>query len=358
MFRIITLSLFIFIFISGCGKKKTGKIQAKNILPKISIWRTQDGLSSNKINCIARFDGKIWVGTDRGLNIIDKNGKVEVISKRNKRGLPSDKINKFLIDVKSLLIATENGLLIVKNKKWFPAGGRPIKDLYSFAGKIYCGTASGVSIYNFSSWSHNTLERFKFPHRSVQTISGDGQGYFFLGFPNGFAITDLKSEGRIFQGRQMRISLDGIWSYLPARPASCNLLDNNIGDIFYLNKEIWLAHKIGLSIFNLNFWKNFTGDRVEEVIISGKLKRVQKPGNSGLLGSKIRDLVLHNKKIFIGSDKGLSILDPEKNSWSHPLKETSFFTSGVTAIFVDEKFIYAGLSHKGLIQITRQVKKN
>jgi len=121
----------------------------------------EDGLSANLINCfLQRKDGTIWVGTQKGLNII-KNDKVINILDVND-GLTNDVIADIKEDKNGrIFISTYNGLNIVENL----ADSLSIRSItykdglvnnncnqnasyIDDEGKLWIGTKGGVTIFN------------------------------------------------------------------------------------------------------------------------------------------------------------------------------------------------------------------
>ncbi len=151
----------------------------------------------------------------------------------------------------------------------------------------------------------------------------------------------------------MGISMDGQWYYVNPEPSDCKLVDNNVADIIYEDGKVWLATMGGVSIFNLRSWQAFTGDRKEDVIVDGKLVKVDRPGNSGLLGKSIRQIFSTGDRVLFASDKGVSLFDIETQKWEAPLETTDFGNSGATCLSVDEKNIYVGLDRKGFLVVSR-----
>lgn len=90
---------------------KDGKV-LKNITEK-------DGLSSNLCKKVkVDSDGVIWVGTNKGISVINKNkeGKTNIICLNTYSGLIDNEVNDFLIYNDTLHIATNNGLSTIARK--------------------------------------------------------------------------------------------------------------------------------------------------------------------------------------------------------------------------------------------------
>ena len=73
---------------------------------KFKVFTKKDGLSNNKIFSIIEYNGNLWIGTDKGLNIFRKGKIIKVYTKKN--GLIGDEAS------------TYNSLYIDKNQNiWF-----------------------------------------------------------------------------------------------------------------------------------------------------------------------------------------------------------------------------------------------
>ncbi len=75
------------------------------------IIDTDDGLSSNSVTSIAEYKNEIWIGTNKGVNMLAfLNNKLESISRIDYgQGLKSDEINQILINENKLYIASREG---------------------------------------------------------------------------------------------------------------------------------------------------------------------------------------------------------------------------------------------------------
>ncbi|MDW7693566.1 response regulator [Flammeovirgaceae bacterium SG7u.111] len=76
----------------------------------IRVYNVENGLSDNKAYCLVKLDGKMWVGTHNGLNIIDlKTKKIERLYESN--GLTDNVIYGIFTDEKGYVwISTGRGL--------------------------------------------------------------------------------------------------------------------------------------------------------------------------------------------------------------------------------------------------------
>lgn len=77
----------------------------------IITYSEKDGLSSNICRCLFAYENNLWVGTDKGLNKISLDEKLNAIKTyTNTDGLPSNIINTVLQDSQTVFIGTANGI--------------------------------------------------------------------------------------------------------------------------------------------------------------------------------------------------------------------------------------------------------
>jgi ligand-binding sensor domain-containing protein len=98
-------------------------------------FRKADGLSSERVYCLAKDQlGNVYAGTYDGLNIIDSNGKIRVISKHN--GLRHPRVENLVADKYGKLWVTNFNSLLCYD---------PLKDTFA-----YFDERNGVSNAGFS----------------------------------------------------------------------------------------------------------------------------------------------------------------------------------------------------------------
>ena len=156
------------------------------------ILTNEDGLIGNFVWGLTEDNlGQIWVSTDKGINIINvaentishlmDDGK---ISERNAGDILQDAAQR-------LWIATRSGILIADQEKGLlttisPENGLPdqaVYTLYGNNGKIYAGTANGLTVFTPNTTEIST-EQFGFDIKSY----GKEQGFIFNDYNAGAAF--------------------------------------------------------------------------------------------------------------------------------------------------------------------------
>ncbi|WP_172805196.1 sensor histidine kinase [Aquiflexum balticum] len=127
------------------------------------FWSTQNGAPTNHIEKLLWKNGKMWVGTQEGLLLLDQNAGaiLDHITKEN--GLPANNAVSFAVapNTQNLWIGTNSGLAevdmesgkvlnqvtkqdgLIANEVWL-YGSVKVND----EGLVYYGTSNGLSIYN------------------------------------------------------------------------------------------------------------------------------------------------------------------------------------------------------------------
>lgn len=111
------------------GTNNYGLISLKN--NKLTQYSVENNLLSNQCNMLLLDSNKLYVATNRGLNILElKNGEVKIRSYSSANGLLSSNINKIVKKNKfEFLLATNNGLVEFDERTLFDAvEGRPYID--------------------------------------------------------------------------------------------------------------------------------------------------------------------------------------------------------------------------------------
>ncbi len=124
------------------------------------------GVSSNFIYCIAVDEEKVCIGTDKGLNIYNKqSGKVTVFTRQD--GLPHERILSLLCDDQQTWIGTERGLALLRHDKLeiIDTGGvlkdLKIKTIIKKTPGIFLGTNKGLFQYCYRTRSVTSLAAMK-----------------------------------------------------------------------------------------------------------------------------------------------------------------------------------------------------
>ena len=238
---------------------------------------------------LADSKGKIWFGTYEGIMIYNPKEKSETsISKFYK--LEKDKIKIIKEDSKGRIwIATDNqGIFTyIPDKEQYTYDGLLNSDIYSLTvtalecdiyGNIWVGTLEGLIKYNF-----DTKELVRF----TQT--------------DGLAANEVTS---LFIDKNQKIWIGtkgkGVTTYTKGKFGIKKLQENITATCFseLNNKELWIgtdAH--GIMVYNT---------------INDTILKIYNEQN-GIFANQIKLLLCDDKSVYIGTNKGLNILDLSAN---------------------------------------------
>ncbi len=124
---------------------------------------------------------------------------------------------------------------------------------------------------------------------------------------------------------------DGSWNYYQARWIA-NLPSNNVRDIEVTGDSIWFATDYGLVLYNSrkNSWKNYDQ-------------------RQGLFSRDILDLKSHRSKLYIGTDRGINIMDFAQDSlWR--VKDENLILATINRLEAQEDTIWAA-TNRGLFRL-------
>ncbi|MBN2367303.1 MAG: hypothetical protein JXL67_14125 [Calditrichaeota bacterium] len=123
---------------------------------------------------------------------------------------------------------------------------------------------------------------------------------------------------------------DGGWKYFQARWIS-NLPTDNVRDIEVTGDSVWFATDYGLILYNTrkNSWKNYDQ-------------------RQGLFSRDVLDLISHDSKLYIGTDRGINIIDFNLDSlWR--VKDDDIILATINRLAVQEDTIWAA-TNRGLFR--------
>lgn len=276
-------------------------------------------LSNNSINDITGYGEKIFIGTNNGLNVYDKNTKkISVYSEEE--GLIGKKVKCVMYDDEGVLwIGTNSGFYILNLNTDeiidlnYLLDKHNIIDKYAGAifkdseGIYWLGTFFNGGLIKIDPKS-NTVKSYKYSenfnsisNNSIRTITEDSDGYIWIGTSGGLNKLDKKT--------------DSFTKYTTAD----GLPNNNIyGIVIDNNENLWMSTNLGLSkmdklkggFYNLN--------------ITDGLQSNEFNGNSY---GKLR-----SGELIFGGINGVNIFDPNEilsNSYIPKVEFDGFKLNGV-----------------------------
>lgn len=332
LFKISSL-IFLLIFIISC-KKSINVIPSADV-EKWTYFTTDNGLPSNKINCLAE-DGynNIWIGTDKGLVKYDGNNFTYYSTKN---GLPSDSIYSIFWDGNAeLLVGTQNGFGLINFIGNYSSilkltnlpCGRFSEDRQQEC--VYCATNIGIIAYYYKLKDFDfykidsTLKNGYYISDPIYDITSDKKNNLWVTAKKGvyvytntdkifYSITDLgfleyykdEDKGPLLMN-VLRLFTDktgNLW----ITPACGENLKYFTGSRF-VNDSIF---------FGLNNYKSIVQDQYNNYWISiankgvlnhgGGMTKVYNTTNSKIISNDVNALLYDSKNgLWLGSnDKGL-----------------------------------------------------
>ena len=219
-------------------------------------------LLSNNIQDITGYKNKIFIGTNDGLSVLDKNDNYKITNYTDKEGLPSNKIRSLFVDSKgNLFIGTNNGLCVLdSNNKLIDityifdrmgVSDRFIRAVFEDSkGNYYigCFLEGGLIKINPNTKEYKVYKNIEHDETSISSnciryINEDLNGNILVGTSYGLNILDVEKD--TFKSYTEK---DG--------------LINNIvyGVLVDDDNNIWMSTNRGISRFsqNYNTFQNFT----------------------------------------------------------------------------------------------------
>jgi ligand-binding sensor domain-containing protein len=287
---------------------------------KWTTYRISNSFSpKNDISAI-RFDKNenMWVATWNGLYKLVDN-KWQTVGPENIY------IQSFYIDNQDVkwvgilgarLYMSEDGML------W-----NPVKEV-SLASSINAITADktgtiwvgdwlqGVFSYKNKTWTNYKSDQLKLGDNSVTSISCDSKNNMWFGSYHGLTGYNPLSGSKIYNTENSKLpvndvyslysdSKDNLWIGTINGLAEFNGKDWSIfkretsdipsGLIFCITEDqrgyIWIGTDKGVSFFNGKIWTTFNVE------------------NSQLIDNRVQTITAHNSKVFIGTSKGISVVE-------------------------------------------------
>lgn len=266
---------------------------------------SEDGLSSNIVQCINKdSQGYLWIGCNNALNRYNGSSFTKYTYNPNdSTSITSGAIGSVVEDQDRILwIATTNGVCAFNYKteefeKKYDAvlDNSIVKNLYvTKKNDLFAVTTKGLYLFN------RELDRFeKFFQTSIDIQSSvmveDSQGSFYIG---------TWGDGIVYWDSERKMSIGQLAS------ERTELNDENKIESFVVDKKgtLWIGSRYGFYYGNLV--KSDSGTKLEIHPVKDR------SGKPLLPDMKIHSLTFdENDKLWIGTENGLGILDPQTLSF-------------------------------------------
>ncbi|WP_290707925.1 two-component regulator propeller domain-containing protein [Flavihumibacter sp. CACIAM 22H1] len=256
----------------------------------------EQGLVSNSVLSICQdAKGFMWFGTSNGLNRYD-GYRFRLYQKgKDSTTLSDNNITSLLFDSKATLwIGTGGGL-----DKYNPATdtferiwleGSRVGNIHSLyedrVGAIWVGTANGL--YLLKNTSNKTVRSF-FPNYIIRAIYEDKEGALWVGTNKGLAKMTIRNQ-------EYRVDF---YTHASEKPGSIS--SNSITSIAEDGyQKLW----IGTENAGINYYTRSTGAFTRIGAAPAEKFR--------LIHNNVREILSINNQIWVGTQEGLSVIDPVK----------------------------------------------
>jgi ligand-binding sensor domain-containing protein len=372
------------------------------------VYNTTNGLSNPTINSLIEDEEKnIWIATDEGLNLLDRNsGKIELLLHRNDRttSLKNNQITHLFQDSKGYIwISTANGLSRYdKNQKSFTCFNFYERDADSSftnyvsrvkedgTGRIWIATHRGIHCFDpsdnsFKEFRMDTMVQASENRKSnyIQDLIIDKDNRIYAATLNGVFVIDPGSSA--FQNI---FPEDVKQNHLSGKQVNALLLDKKgqlwIGtsqglDVYDPATKSFSCYKSGGNITNLSNEdiRCLYQDRSGTIWI-GTYKGLNKvdmspsrfahirhePDNPNSLADNIVYSILEDdeSKLWIATYGGVNILDRNSEKFSllisDPKDPQSLSSNKIRTISLDSSgYIWVGTESDGINRIDRKTGK-
>lgn len=297
--KIRYLKLFILIVFILIFKTNSSNAQESINFKNITI---NQGLSQGTVQAIEQDSkGRIWIGTNDGLNVYDGyEFKVYGQKKDPKKGIA----NSYIIDIK--------------------------EDKH---GNLWVATIGGVSKINTETDTiknyYNSKDNGNLSDSSIYDISINKDGKVLIATANGIDVYDEKQDEfkpeiknmKAFKSQQVYdITEDKYGNYWMGTKKGVYMLDKHTGKVEeFLTKD---TYGKDLTIYKLyfdtdgNLWIGARNENLYKLNVKNKKIKEYKSPNGIDKNSSIRDIIQdRNKELWIATDSGLVKYDKEKDQF-------------------------------------------
>lgn len=276
---------------------------------------TKNGLISNTILSLALdHDGDLWVGTNNGLNRLKRGQVVSTYTERN--GLSGAEVRALFVDMTGTLWAgTDRGLDRFAGQRFAPAAA------FSRAPQPVLALGGGQTVRLFASTQ--ALELFALRNGSFSAIPVDishGIDCYYLDHARHIAWMGTLGSGLLrFQ--------NGAVTHVRVKDG---LYDNRIYSILDDGRaNLWMASSKGIFRVSQNELEDFAHGKIRTITsIPFSTGQLRFECRSGVQPAAVRT---HDGRLWFSTTTGLVVVDPDrlvKNAISPPVAVTSVIVNG------------------------------
>ena len=328
------------------------KVQKLKIYDTWTHYTTKQGLPSDKINCVKADGDRIWIGTDKGLAIMEGNeitdvyhkedglahnnvvsvevssgtgdvwvgtmgglnrlsaGKFEIFNQFNS-GMPNDVVYQVYCVDKYVWVATGGGAgcYDVYSKQWkiFTEQNAPMHEPWTY------GISGGDGKVYIAAWGGGLIEYELETGQMRDYVDPDEEMEIDL-FPDDGIVHDITTGSSYSDGILWIGTYFGMSRYDGARwkgyfDHDSGLASNFINFTKAQGEAVWVCTDNGLSNFNGEMWITYRpvaeGKKGEVIITKGENKKTIIT-NSTISHNFIWGMDLQDDIVWIASAKGLS----------------------------------------------------
>jgi len=316
-----------------------------NRIRQLRGWTTYTAsereLISDAVTALALdVDGRVWIGTRRGLTIYGDDGVTSLRAAQS--SLPDDRITALLSDTAGRMwVGTEAGVSVWEDGTWITHEaadmGLPVATVRALAegldGRMWVGTRTGAAIWDGSDWQVLSPREAGLTSDAVLALAVDDRGRAWIGTDRGLAVLDPSSDESpwtSYAASSSALPSNGVWA-LVADPRGGIWIGTGGGGLCLVDGADWTCYRAGRSGLPWNtvtalmiddkrrLWAaterpTDIGGAVAVLEISDTTQwRTYTPRNSGLAGGQVNAILQDREgRYWFATDfEGVSVYDPD-----------------------------------------------
>ncbi|HAS44653.1 MAG TPA: hypothetical protein DCS93_29505 [Microscillaceae bacterium] len=347
------------------------------------------GLPSNHIECfVTDTYGRIWIGTDNGLVLIEGN-QIKTYTIEN--GLSSNHVSCLLVEDDKLWIGTYAGGLNLFEKGCFTHYGETnglsdndINDIIKVGNKLWIATSEGLNVLENDAFTIYTEEN-GLSSNQIMCLLAQNDRLWIGTYKHGLNLlendqmTQYTTKNGLSSNYIRSLVKDGDKLWIGTEYGGLNLLEdqqfthyttrsglvnNNVTSVLKDGSKLWIGTIGGLNLLDNQVFTHFTG---QNGLTSNRIFRIGKvqgriwigtesggvnllqPGqmthygvNNGLADTYISSLFEENGQVWMGSYLGLSRL--KEGQFTHYNTSSGLCHNYVWSIVGNTKKLWIGTS--------------